>query len=326
MSERSRPEPAPSGTWIDRAVSALNGAVGDHLARRGNGLAIRTAFFDRGRPLALEPAALTAAHPRLTGKLCLLVHGLGCSESVWTFPEGPEGEGATSFGHLLARDLGYTPFFLRYNSGQPVADSGAQFARLIDELTEAYPVRVREIVLIGHSMGGLVIQGAARSAARRRRPWLELVRHVFYLGTPHDGADLERLAHAASAVLRAVPNPITRLVGDVIDVRSQGIKDLRRGHAGEDVEEPAAHPPRDAGGWLGNAQHHLISGTLTEDPRHLATIVFGDGLVRHPRWHQRRVVRPFTPSNVKVFPGVHHLALACHPEVYDTIRQWCAEA
>jgi hypothetical protein len=73
--------------WVDLAISALNGAVGDALHARGNGLAIAMAFHDTDGPLALEPDALAAALPAPTGKLCILVHGLCVNERVWRYRE-----------------------------------------------------------------------------------------------------------------------------------------------------------------------------------------------------------------------------------------------
>jgi hypothetical protein len=54
------PEPATQrsqrarAAWIDGAISALNGAVGDTLHARGNGLEIAMGFHDADGPLALE--------------------------------------------------------------------------------------------------------------------------------------------------------------------------------------------------------------------------------------------------------------------------------
>ena len=72
--------------WPERGVSILNGMVGDYLQRRGNELAIAMSFCHEGRLLDLNETSLRAAHATLTGKICVLVHGFCCNESVWTFP------------------------------------------------------------------------------------------------------------------------------------------------------------------------------------------------------------------------------------------------
>jgi pimeloyl-ACP methyl ester carboxylesterase len=325
MSVRGDSSDDPGTGWAARTVAWLNGAVGDYLHDSGNALATEMAFYHRHRPLTLSKDALREACPRATAKICILVHGLGCNEGVWTYPEPHSSAGEVTYGHLLERDLGFTSFSVRYNSGLALEENGARLAVLFDELLAAYPVPVEEIVLIGHSMGGLVLQSAGHSGLDRHSPWVRHVRRVFYLGTPHDGADLEKLGHATTTVLRAVPNPITALVADVIDRRSQGVKDLRTGAPLRAEEAPrGAHQPTHRRGipWLSHARHYLIAGSLTTDPQHAASVVFGDGLVRHGRPSSRD---PHT-EHVRLLPGVHHLALAHHPRVYDTIRAWCQEA
>lgn len=55
-----------------------------------------------------------------TRKLCVLLHGLCCHEGVWNYPADP----ARSYGSALRDDLGYTPLFLRYNTGLPIPYNG----------------------------------------------------------------------------------------------------------------------------------------------------------------------------------------------------------
>lgn len=325
MSVRGDPSDDPGTGWAARMVAWLNGAVGDYLRDSGNPLATEMAFYHRHRPLTLSKGVLRDAFPRATAKICILVHGLGCNEGVWTYLESEGDAEEVTYGRLLERDLGFTSFSVRYNSGLALEENGARLAALFDGLLAAYPVAVEEIVLIGHSMGGLVLQSAGHSGLDRHSAWVRHVRRVFYLGTPHDGADLEKLGHATTTVLRAVPNPITALVADVIDQRSQGVKGLRTGAPlrAEDAPGTAGQPTHRRGiPWLSQARHYLIAGSLTTDPQHAASVVFGDGLVRHRRPTSRD---PHT-EHVRILPGVHHLALAHHPRVYDTIREWCQEA
>src|SRR5690349_6664869 len=116
------------GKRLDLAISVLNGAVGDYLARTGNGLAIPMSLVDRDTPG--EP----------TGKLVVLVHGLMCTETIWDFPEGGD------YGAWLARDLGYTPLYVRYNSGLPIAENGAALSHLLQTLAGSWPLPIEELV------------------------------------------------------------------------------------------------------------------------------------------------------------------------------------
>ena len=147
------------GKKLELAVAVLNGAVGDHLARTGNGLATAMTLVANGRPLACTRAALAAAHPEASARIVILVHGLMCTEDIWTLPDGSD------YGSLLARDHGFTPLYVRYNSGLPIAENGKAFAALLDALVAAYPVTIEEIVTIGYSMGGLVVRSACHLAS-----------------------------------------------------------------------------------------------------------------------------------------------------------------
>ena len=292
--------------WGAAAASFLNGCFGDYLNGKNNGLAIDMAFYRDNRPLEMTPAALGAAWPTPSGKLCVLVHGLCCNEWSWDFPGHP----AATYGSALHRDLGYTPLLLRYNTGLPIPYNGQLLDALLERLLAAYPVAVDDLVLIGHSMGGLVLRAACHYGAAREAAWVARVSKVFYLGTPHEGAGLEQFAHLMTKMLHAVPHPVSTLVGDIANQRSQGIKDLRHGTLLEAGEFTASVP------WLASARHYLIAGTLTDDPAHLAAQLFGDGLVQPPQ----------AGENVKLFPGVDHMQLAHDDAVYEQIKHWCASA
>ncbi|MBC7500337.1 MAG: alpha/beta hydrolase [Herminiimonas sp.] len=307
-----------SASWVTTGASVLNGMFGDYLYRRKNGLAIEMAFMHDNAPLTLAPDALGEFLPEPSRKIVVLLHGLCCNEGSWRL-RGDVPDDDTSYGALLQQDLGHTPFYLRYNTGLPIADNGAQFSALMAKLLATYPVEVDEIVIIGHSMGGLVTRSACEIAAAGGEAWVAKVSKAFYLGTPHDGADLEKFVHVASAALDAIPNPITNVIGGVLALRSHGIKDLRHGAA-----HGLASPRPKAGSipWLGHAQHYLIAGSLTEDPQHVITQIFGDALVRMPGKRTRALL---PAKNIKVFKKLNHMALAHDRQVYRQIRQWCAD-
>lgn len=329
MSAHHPPGDDGATPWIAWAQSIVNGAVGDYLHARENGLGIGMGFYARGRPLPLTREALLHAHPRPTGRLCVLVHGLGCTEGIWAYPDPDRPGGLTSYGRALQADLGYAPLQVRYNTGLAIAQNGRRLAELLAELVAAYPAPVTDLVLIGHSMGGLVIRHACHRGAEEQAPWVALVRQVFYLGSPHDGAPLALLGHLTSELLTAVPNSITRLIGEIVNLRSQGVKDLRSaarpdGHA----EPPGPSAPLGAVPWLASAEHYLVFGTLTDDPQHLVAQLLGDGLVLVPDIPQapRDGAAPFPIPRERVacFPRTDHLQLARDPAVARQIRAWCA--
>lgn len=317
--------------WVDVAISALNGAVGDTLQARGNGLAIPMAFHDAGGAVTLEPDALTAALPAPTGKLCILVHGLGVNERCWRYREDP----TLDYGRLLQRDMGFTPFYLRYNTGLHISQNGRRLAALLEQLLRAYPRPVQELTLIGHSMGGLVLRSACYYGVEADHAWPRGVARVFTLGSPHQGAPLEQVVHLAAGLLRWIPHPTTRVPADIINARSAGVKDLRYGYTRDDDwtgHDPDAvlHNGRQRVPLLPHATHYVVAGSLTGDPEHWLTVVLGDALVRVPsafgesRRQARRI--PFAARNRTLVAGVAHNPLAYSPAVYDEIRRRCESA
>jgi hypothetical protein len=173
------------------------------------------------------------------------------------------------------------------------------------------------MVLLGFSMGGLVVRSACHAAFLAGHRWLSRVRRAIYVGAPHLGAPLERAGRLLTGVLAAIPDPYTQLIADLGDLRSQGIKDLGDGFARPEHPLPL----------LPGIRHYLAAGTLSEDPR-LATL-FGDALVPVPSGTDGAITRAswgaLPPDHVKLFPRIGHIALAHHPEVYAQIRAWCAQ-
>jgi pimeloyl-ACP methyl ester carboxylesterase len=285
------------------------------------------ALYAGNRALPMTREALLQAHPAPTAKLCVLLHGLGCNEGSWAYPNPACPECETSYGAELAADLGYTPLFVRYNTGLAVGSNGGHLADLLTALVEVYPLPVEALVLIGHSMGGLVIRHACHLGSSRHDPWVEHVRQVFYLGSPHEGAPLALFGELATQVLHAVPNPITRLIGDIFNLRSQGIKDLRAPPLLDALDPPSASQ-RQPVPWLSSAQHYLLVGTLGEGPRQLASTLLGDGLVPVPAIFQAppgsEAFTSIPRDHVACFPRTDHMQLARDPAVYQQIRRWCA--
>lgn len=137
---------------LEQAIGALNGAVGDYLARTGNGLATEMCLVRDNRPVGLDHASLRDTGPRVA----VLVHGLMCSEDVWAFDDGGD------YGAMLQRDLGVHPLYVRYNSGLSIPENGALLSRLLERTLAALPIQ--QIILIGYSMGGLVVRSACHDA------------------------------------------------------------------------------------------------------------------------------------------------------------------
>jgi len=321
------------GKKLELAIAILNGAVGDHLSRSDNGLATKMTCIAGGRELPMERAALTRTHPEATPRVAILVHGLMCTEDIWLHEDGSD------YGSLLERDHGFTPLYLRYNSGLPIADNGVALALLLDRLVAEYPVPIEEIVPIGYSMGGLVVRSACHVASVAREiegtalsnAWLPLVRRAIYVGTPHLGAPLERVGRFVSKVLRAVDDPYTQLAAELADLRSDGLKDLgdadlRHEDRARRLPSVSLRDPRHPVPLLPQIQHFLVAGSLSTDVR-LAS-VFGDSIVPVGSATDGSCIDVATfalpPSHVKIVSGASHVTLAHDAAVYEHLRTWCA--
>ena len=111
------------------AIAAINGLYGDQLAERGNGLALTMQIRHCGKPVALTAESLADAFPAATGRLAVVVHGVFLSESWWRGPR--TGDDHRSHGQRLQDDLGFTPVYLRYNSGLHISHNGRALADML---------------------------------------------------------------------------------------------------------------------------------------------------------------------------------------------------
>jgi len=306
-------------------LAVLNGLIGDQLERDGSALHQPTSARVHGERIGLDESSLRDAFPTATPRLVVFIHGLTGDEFCWSWGADE------AYGSRLVTDLGYTPVYLRYNSGLHISENGRTVAALLEELVKEWPADVEQIALVGHSMGGLVARSATHQADERDQRWVGRVRHVVSLGTPHLGAPLERGAHLAAVALHALPE--TRPLSNFLRRRSAGIRDLRHGSLvdedwrGRDPEALRAVACQEVP-LLPWATHCFVSATVTRDPRHPIGRLLGDILVLVPsasgRGRTRRI--PFRDEHGHHVGGTHHLALLNHPEVYERLHGWLATA
>jgi pimeloyl-ACP methyl ester carboxylesterase len=316
------------GSTADLAVAALNGFAGDRLARNGNPLATQMGLRHRGRSIPLERDALAAVFPNAAPRVVVFVHGLACNESLWQWHAEPHyGNRHTSYGSRLEADLGYAPLYVRYNTGLHISSNGRQLAQLLVRVVAAWPAPLEELVVVGHSMGGLVSRSACHYAHQAGHDWVRLVRHVVFLGSPHLGAPLEKAANVTAWLLRR--SDITRPFADALDARSAGIKDLRFGSLldedwqGVDLDALLVDRTGEVP-FLEGASHYFVAATVTRDPRHPLGVAVGDLLVREPSASGRGRLRHtrFPLENGRHFGPMNHFDLLNHPDVYEQMHRW----
>ncbi len=305
------------GPERDALLAALNGVLGDYLTETKNPLAITMGLRHDGHPLELEKEALRAVFPQAGGKLLVLIHGSCMNDLQWN-RQGHD------HGAALARDLGYTPLYLRYNSGLHVSTNGRELDALLERLVSEWPAPVGELVILGHSMGGLVARSACHYGAAHA--WCKKLTKLVCLGTPHHGAPLERGGNGIDVLLGVsrYSAPLARLG----KLRSAGVTDLRFGNV---LDEHWGG--RDRFAPVGDTRAELklpegvdcfaLAGTTSPEG---SSNTFGDGLVptdsalgRHDASH---LTLAFPEAHQWLGHGIGHLDLLSRPEVYAAIRSW----
>lgn len=321
----------PNGAAV---VAGLTCAFGDHLSLAQNALAPTMEIREAGQVIPRTPAGLSAGFPAAADTVVVYVHGLGATDFGWG--------GDSSFGRRLERETDgkVSSVVLAYNSGAHIHDNAADLNRLLADLVASWPVKVNRLVLVGHSMGGLVIRGASHLALEQAAPsdrrvrvdqarpawWTDLVTEVFLIGTPHRGAPLEQVSALGISVLDSMPHtaPLARLGNR----RSAGIKDLRIGTviAAEldpqdpEVREPSRHL---TAACLPKAKYHVIASTLLSQSWGPLSEYFGDALVpvssalSDPDANGREGI---PNAEVHRLRGVKHAELQTHDAVYEVLR------
>lgn len=315
------PGDRPPSARREAVLAAVNGVLGDHLAATGNPLAIPMRLRRGGRPLTVERRALALALPEASPRLLVLVHGSCRSDLGWS-------RSGHDHGAALARDLGYTPVYLHYNSGLHVSTNGRSLAGALEDLVREWPVPLDELAIVAHSMGGLVARSACHHAATSGQEWPRLLRALVFLGTPHHGAPLERGGNWVDVLLGISPYsaPLARLG----QIRSAGVTDLRHGSLldedweGRDRFARARARPRPVPLPPG-VRCHVVAATLARRPGR-ADLVLGDGLVPL----DSALGDDADPGRALGVPetrrwvarGMSHWDLLSHPEVYERLRRW----
>jgi pimeloyl-ACP methyl ester carboxylesterase len=313
---------------IAQSEAILNGLYGDYLDKKENALDLGMRFRHQNKILLMNQASLKQNFPDATAKVCIFVHGLMCTEMSWQIAsEKFYGDPAVNFGSQLKADLGYTPLFVRYNTGRHISENGQRFSDLLAGLIDCYPVDIEKIVLIGHSMGGLVARSAAYYGDAGNAPWIRKLRHIVCVGAPNLGAPLEKAVNVLGSLLRAFNLPGTQAPAQILNSRSAGIKDLRFGYTVDDEWNDKAPDAFFKDNRLNlplvdGVGYYFIAATITTDPKHPMGLLIGDIMIRVPSaaGYTADPARRIPFRSGLVFTGMDHLHMANHPDIYKVIR------
>ena len=321
LAPRPGAEPGLPSPEREAILAALNGVLGDHLAKTANPLAIRMAFRSGGRALPLQRAALATALPEAGDKLLVLIHGLCMNDLQWR-------RGGHDHGEALGAALGFTPVHLHYNTGLHVSTNGRALAHQLEQLLEQWPRPIARFAIVAHSMGGLLARSALHYGRAAGHRWTDRLDDLACLGTPHHGAPMERVGQGVDMLLSATPyaGPFGRLA----KLRSAGITDLRHGNlidedwVGGDRFESATDR-RKALPLPAGPRCYAIAGTIAQEGD-LKDKLLGDGLVTiASALGKHRLVKrtlEFPPEHQRVFEQTGHLQLLASPAVFEQLRDW----
>ncbi len=321
------PELAHINSSRERAVivSILNGVLGDHMARRGNPLTITMNFRLGGNVLAISRESLAKNIPDPKGKILLMLHGHCMNELQWRRKGHDHGE-------TLAAANGYTPMYIRYNSGLHISQNGRALADRLEELVSNWQVPVEDISILGYSMGGLVARSALHYGADAQHSWVRHAHKLMFIGTPHHGSMVEQAGNFIDLALEVSPYSVA--LSRLGKIRSAGTTDLRHGNVidedwkglnrfahAADMRVPLPLPA--------SVKCYAIAAMIAKEHCDIRGKLFGDGLVplKSALGHhsdERRELK-FDEGHHKVFYGMSHLRLLESTDVCAQLQEWLGD-
>jgi pimeloyl-ACP methyl ester carboxylesterase len=321
----------PETPQREAVLAALNGVLGDRLARQNNPLA--TPMTLRLNGVALDWQSPIAPGTTLQSKVLLVIHGLCMNDLQWRSPGQHEGDAPFDQGEYLANKLGYTPIYLRYNTGLHTSENGALLSAQMELLARHWPVGVTELRVLAHSMGGLITRSALRHAELNHLQWPQRLKAIVFLGTPHHGSPLERAGNWVDVVLGTTP--FSRPFAKLGQMRSAGITDLRYG-----LLLPGDWEGRDRFRRQPDQREHVplpqgiacftVAATTAKQRSPLAERILGDGLVpldsalgQHA--DAARCLN-FAKARQHISYNTHHMQLMSSPAVAAQVLAWLSAA
>ena len=303
-------------------LSVLNGVIGDYLEEKENPLKIDMQFRYQSKAIQIDSESLKETYPKINGKILLMIHGSCMNDIQWNHKNHNHGE-------ILSEELNKTPIYLNYNSGKHISTNGKELNKNLQKLIENWPVPVEEVVIIAHSMGGLLTRSALYYAGQNDNKWTKHLKKVAFLGTPHHGSHVERIGNYLDLILESVPylKPFARLG----KIRSAGVTDLRYGNL---VDEDWQHSGRFE--RKGDQRKHIqlpnkieffaVAATTGKESAHASAQILGDSLVdiKSALGQHKKTAKNlnFKEENTWIVYENNHLELLSNPKILDKLKTW----
>ena len=298
------------------ALSILNGIAGDYFLLQQNPLALPMVLYDHYGAIQKGDVG---------GRVIIFVHGLCMSHRYWS-NHGYEGIGE----RLLAQRDYNTMLYLNYNTGRRISANGRSLSNLLEDLIERNP-RIQSIDLIGHSMGGLVCRSALFYGKQDLKHWFHRSQNLICIGSPHQGAVLERLGFMFQEKVGKIP--FASVLAQLANMRSAGIIDLRHGSVRDDdwehlsIRIGSMDDSRKPAPLPAHINTFLVAGTMEFKKIKTKTLsIIGDYLVsvksalgEHPN---PRFNLNVPDAHKAVFYGLNHFEIQYHSSVAEQITRW----
>jgi pimeloyl-ACP methyl ester carboxylesterase len=232
-------------------------------------------------------------------------------------------------GNIIAKELNKTPIYLNYNSGRHISTNGKNLNDCLEELVKNWPVPIEELVIIAHSMGGLVARSALYYGGQEQKNWTKHLKKIVFLGTPHHGSHVERKGNYLDIILEAIPyvKPFARLG----KIRSAGVTDLRYGNLVDEDWQDNDRFERKAD----QRQHiplpnqiefYSIAAVIGKKTTTVSAKILGDTLVdvksalgQHKNPDKNLL---FKKENSWIVYENNHLDLLSNPKIMEKIKEW----
>ena len=303
----------------DRLISSMNGIMGDTLLDKDSPYCRTMVFRDQHQTLKLEREALAKQLNAPQSRLLICIHGWCMSDVLWTREGFDHGQSFVPYG--------YSPVYLRYNSGLHISTNGERFAELLQTLVDAWPCPIKEIVFVGHSMGGLVMRSSLYYADQKQCAWLNQLTTCVTLGTPHNGAPLAQLGCWLDD--RIFRHAHLKWLSAFTEVRSAGTKDLSKGliaHSDWQTNNGAMDNPLVRPSLPKHVECYAIASCLGQNAMDMNNLKLGDGLVpvlsALGQQEEGYSALSYRSDHCWVGYGINHLSLLSHPRVSNQLKTW----
>lgn len=345
--------------------AGMSGLLGEKLPKELH-YPERMQFRHQGRQSTPEEMARAYLEQPKRNDIVLFIHGLMYDETCWH-------ASGFNMTEAFEGDFELFPAHVRYNTGLHISENGLELAHLMEELFLNIRDFDGRWHIVGHSLGGLVCRSALHQAEEAGMDFTKCIDKVFLLGTPNRGATLEKGAQLTSLILKAVPYPLQytalglktifdnirvkdqaplspigeltelyvhkiptlylKLAANILDLRSEGIQDLRHGYLlREDWEKQeewgGMKPLKVPVPPLPRTRYYAVAGALSKNEASDPSVWVTDGMVSTASAANmgKDDLLCFVENNrYHLLPGLNHFVMPFSRDVYEILSKWLTD-